>query len=177
MPHTQVYRAKGSRVLGAGTVGFAAVLLVWLGIGSPGRLLVLGPALLLLASLGWLAYWRPCVVIDEQGIVLHNVFRRVVVPWPALVEVHSRYGMRVETTGGTFGAWAVPAPTGLGRAQGGDTEATTMVRQRLARLQAHGEVPPADATTAPRTQVDRTAVAVAGVLTALTVLGLLATLP
>lgn len=173
MPHTQVYRASGSRALGAATVGFAAVVLVGVGVGSPGHLPALGPALLLLAALGWLAYWRPCVVVDERGVVLHNVFRRVVVPWPALVEVHSRYGMRVETTEGTFGAWAVPAPTGRSRAQGGDTEATTLVRQRLARLQAHGEVGPADPTTAPRRVVDRTAVAVVGVLTALTVLGLL----
>lgn len=173
MPHTEVYRATGSRFVGGATIGFAAVVLAWVVLGDPARVLTLGPALLLLAALGWLAYWRPRVVLDEQGLTLHNVFRRVSVPWPALVEVHSRYGMRVETTHGDFGAWAVPAPTGRSRARGGDTEASTMVRQRLARLQAHGEVGARDATTTPRVVVDRTAVAVATVLAVLAVLGLL----
>lgn len=140
MAYTQVYRSTWSRALGVGAAVFAGGALASLAIGSPDSLLRYAAPLALLGAVGWLAYWRPRVVLDESGVTVHNVFRSVHLPWAGLREVHSRYGLRLETIDGEhIDAWAVPAPVGLDRARAAQTEAAIMVRQRWERVLARGE--------------------------------------
>lgn len=172
MAYTQVYRSSMARLLGAAavTVAGSAVVTV-LVFGSSVRLLA---PFALIGALGWLAYWRPCVVLDERGVTLRNVFREVVVPWPAVVDVHSRYGLRLETPYGDFNAWAVAAPTGRDRARGAETEGAAMVRQRLERLRAHDELGVGSGEE-PEIRMDVGAMAVVVALASLTAAGFLLT--
>jgi len=161
MSYTQVYRSSMARVLGAAAVAVAGcavvTVLVYGSAASPVRYVA---PFALVGTLGWLAYWRPCVVLDERGVTLRNVFREVVVPWPAVLDVHSRYGLRLDTPYGDFNAWAVAAPVGKDRARGAETEAATMVRQRLERLRAHDELGVPGQGDEPEIRVDAPAVAV-----------------
>ncbi len=171
MAHTQVYRSGTTRALGAVTVLICLGGLVTLALRHEGQLLRFGPALVLAAWLVWLAYWRPKVVVDDEAVTLHNVFRTVRVPWSSVVELHSRYGLKVETQFGSYNAWAVPAPFGRERLRGTETEATLMARHRMERLQGLGLV--GHAPEEPQVQVQVPAVAVAVVLAAAALLAVL----
>lgn len=172
MTYTQVYRSNTARALGALTVLICAGGLATLTLrGDERDLLRYAGPLLLVAWLAWFGYWRPHVTLDEQGITLHNVFRTVHVTWASVIEIQSRYGLRVDTAHGSYDAWAVSAPVGRERMRGGDTEASLMTRRRLERIRGLGELS-AD-TPAEEPRVTWTPVAVAGVivLVALTVAG------
>lgn len=58
----------------------------------------------------WAVFWRPSVIVSDAGIRLVNVTRTIDVPWPALVEVETRYALTLHTAYGRFTAWAAPAP-------------------------------------------------------------------
>ena len=77
--------------------------------GGPGALSGVWP-LLLIAYLGWLLFWRPAVVVHDAGVTIENPFRAITVPWPALVQVDTRYALTLVTPGRSYGAWAAPAP-------------------------------------------------------------------
>ncbi|APX04595.1 hypothetical protein BWQ92_17290 [Arthrobacter sp. QXT-31] len=77
--------------------------------GGPGALSGVWP-LLLIAYLGWLLFWRPAVVVHDAGVTIENPFRAITVPWPALVQVDTRYALTLITPGRSYGAWAAPAP-------------------------------------------------------------------
>lgn len=143
MAYVQTYRSGWSRFLAVAAIALAVAFGLSLLLARDAQsALRWTPALLLLAVGGWLAYGRPLVRVDEHGITLQNVLRRVVVPWPALVEIDSRYGLRLETSDGQqWSAWAVPAPVGMQRARGQETEAALLVRQRWDQLRGRGEIP------------------------------------
>lgn len=142
MAYVQTYRSGWSRFLGFAAVGLAVAFGLSLLLARDAEVVLRWtPALLLLGVGGWLAYGRPEVRVDDEGVTLQNVLRRIVVPWPALVEVDSRYGLRLETTDGNrWGAWAVPAPVGMQRARGDQTEAAVLVRQRWEQLRGQGAI-------------------------------------
>ncbi|GAB3390303.1 hypothetical protein GCM10027568_13980 [Humibacter soli] len=79
------------------------------------------------ALAAWVALWRPRVSIDDDTIEVRNVFRTITVPWPALINVDTRFALTLFTPGHRYSAWAAPAPgrTGAAIAQ---------------RKQRHGEV-------------------------------------
>ena len=77
--------------------------------GGPGALSGVWP-LLLIAYLGWLLFWRPAVIVHDAGVTIENPFRAITVPWPALVQVDTRYALTLVTPGRSYGAWAAPAP-------------------------------------------------------------------
>jgi hypothetical protein len=172
MSHTQVYRSGNARALAAVTVAVCVGVLGTLAARRDGGdVLRFGPSLALAAWLVWLAYWRPRVVVDDEGVTLHNIFRTVHVPWSSVVELHSRYGLRVDTTFGSYAAWAVPAPAGRERLRGGDTEASLMARQRLEKLRALGLLAQGAEPEQPTVTWSLPAIAAAGVLVALAVAG------
>lgn len=142
MAYTQVYRSNAARVICALTVPICLAGLVTVALRDAGDALRFGGLFVLAAWLVWLAYWRPKVVVDDEAVRLHNVFRTVRVPWSAVVELHSRYGLEVQTPSASYNAWAVPAPYGRERLRGTDTEATLMARQRLEKLRGLGELDP-----------------------------------
>jgi hypothetical protein len=72
--------------------------------------LVRGAAWALLpALLVWAMFWRPCVVVDDGGVELVNVFRTIRLPWPSITEVDTRWALTLHTAYGRFAAWAAPA--------------------------------------------------------------------
>ncbi|MDP9822579.1 PH domain-containing protein [Nocardioides massiliensis] len=174
MAYVQTYRSGWSRFLAFAAIALAVAFAVSLLIAGDARgVLRWTPALLLLAVGGWLAYGRPLVQVDEDGVTLQNVLQRVVVPWPALVEIDSRYGLRLETTDGKrWSAWAVPAPVGVQRARGQETEAALLVRQRWDQLRGRGEIP-ARPDAQVVAQPDPVALATIGALAVATPLALL----
>lgn len=64
---------------------------------------------LLAALLVWAMFWRPCVVVDDGGVELINVFRTIRLPWPSITEVDTRWALTLHTAYGRFAAWAAPA--------------------------------------------------------------------
>lgn len=174
MSYVQVYRSNAMRALGALTVLICAGAVVALALHGDERVLLrYAGGLLLAAWLVWLAYWRPKVTLDDEGVTLHNIFRTVRVPWSSVLELHSRYGLRVDTPYGSYAAWAVAAPAGRDRLRGGDTEATLMARRRLEKLRGLGRVSPDAAPTEPQVTWQVPAIVGTAVLAALTLVGIL----
>lgn len=68
------------------------------------------PWLVLFVTTCWAVFWRPSVVVSDAGVRLVNVTRTIDVPWPALVDVETRYALTLVTAYGRYAAWAAPAP-------------------------------------------------------------------
>lgn len=66
--------------------------------------------LLLVAYIGWWAFWYPSVQIGDDGVTLRNLLRSISVPWSALINVDTKFALTLITTRGRFTAWAAPAP-------------------------------------------------------------------
>ncbi len=95
--------------------------------------LVTLPWLCLFVTCCWAIFWRPSVVVSDAGVRLVNVTRTIEVPWPALVDVETRYALTLVTAYGRFAAWAAPAP-------GAGTALRTSMRSRPARSDADDEI-------------------------------------
>lgn len=94
----------------------AALLLVAFALnGGLAEVVRFGAVPLALAVIGWVVFWRPRVTVGPDGLELANVFRTVVVPWDDVLGVETRWGLKVRTTAGRFGAWAAPAAPGRRR--------------------------------------------------------------
>jgi len=105
----QVYRPVFARVLLVVLAGFAlwweADLLVH---GRP-ALAVLGVLWTAAAACALVAlFWRPAVIVDDEGAELRNVLRDVRVPWAALDGVETRYALTLVSAGRRYTAWAAP---------------------------------------------------------------------
>ncbi len=107
MPHR--YRSRFGRALAVFVwvmSGLALVAMVTQG-GAEG--LARGAAWALLpALLVWAMFWRPCVVVDDAGVELVNVFRTIRLPWPSIQDVDTRWALTLITAYGRFAAWAAP---------------------------------------------------------------------
>lgn len=111
MAQPDEFRSPSGRLL---TVAGAAVALGVLALlaatGSWQQLLGFGALPLFFAALIWATFDRPCVRVSDSGIEVRNVFRTVEVPWPAVIDIDLRWGLRLITRLGTCSAWSVPAP-------------------------------------------------------------------
>lgn len=58
----------------------------------------------------WAIFWRPSVEVSDAGVRMVNVTRTIDIPWPAVVDVETRYALTLDTAYGRFSAWAAPAP-------------------------------------------------------------------
>lgn len=116
MGPTIVFRAAHARAWAVLSWAVTAVLLVAFYLnGGPAEVAQYGAVPLILAVLGWVAFWRPHVTVAPAGVTVANVFRTADVPWPALDTAETRWGLRLRTSAGPVGAWAVPAPGALTR--------------------------------------------------------------
>ena len=111
-----VFRAPTGRVYAVGTWIVAAVVLVALVIeGGASALVRYGALPLLLAALGWTAFWRPHVRVEGSGVRVVNVLSTTWLPWQAITGTKTRWGLEITTHGRTVGAWALPARSAVGR--------------------------------------------------------------
>jgi hypothetical protein len=88
---------------GGGRPGLSWTALAWL--------LVVGAAI-------YAVFWRPAVIVDDDGVLLLNVLRDVRVPWAALEAVETRYALTLVTAEHRYASWAAGAPgrgSGLAR--------------------------------------------------------------
>jgi Bacterial PH domain len=86
-----------------------ALLLVAVEAGVSGAVRA-APWLVLVAGICWALFWRPCVVIDDGGVHLVNVFRTIDLPWPSINAIDTKWALRLYTAYGRYTAWAAPAP-------------------------------------------------------------------
>lgn len=118
MGPTVVFRPDSSRVYAVICWVVAAAVLVAFAVnGGVVELVRYGALPLAVAAFGWTVFWRPHVAVGPDGVTLANVVRTVVVPWGAIDTVETRWGLRLRTAAGAFGAWAAPARAGFGRAR------------------------------------------------------------
>ena len=68
------------------------------------------PLIAFVALLAWAGLWRPAVRIDEHAVTIVNVLSTVSIPWPALIDIETRYALTLVTPQGRFAATAAPAP-------------------------------------------------------------------
>lgn len=62
------------------------------------------------AFAGWLVFYKPCVRVDDEGVHVVNPLRRFDVPWPALIEVRTRFAATFVTPHVAVQAFAAPGP-------------------------------------------------------------------
>jgi hypothetical protein len=75
---------------------------------------VIAPALLLVWVL-WIALYRPAVRFDARRVVVVNIGRTHVLPWPRVISIRQRLGLDFDLDGGTVvKAVGVPPPRRLG---------------------------------------------------------------
>jgi hypothetical protein len=73
---------------------------------GPGALLPAAPVLLGAAVLGWSAFWRSAVVVDDRAVRLLNVVRDVEVEWHALEAVSARWALTLHAGGRLHRSWS-----------------------------------------------------------------------
>ena len=106
-----VYRPLVSRIA---TAGYAAFALWWavddLVTGDGRRIAVAGPVMLAIGAAAYGLFWRPAVVIDDEGVELRNIVRNVRVPWALLEGVETKYALTLFVGERRFRSWAAGAP-------------------------------------------------------------------
>lgn len=113
-----VFRARGGVVLpllaaGPAVVALAGTLtgaLTGTPAGGDAAQVLAGWPLLVPAYAGWWLFRYPYVAVDDDGVTLRNPVRTIQVPWPALVDVDTRFALTLVTPQGRWSAWAAPAP-------------------------------------------------------------------
>lgn len=78
--------------------------------GGPAAFAAAAPLALAAAFAGWLVFYKPCVRVDDEGVQVVNPLVRYEVPWPALIEVRTRYAATFVTPHRTVQAFAAPGP-------------------------------------------------------------------
>jgi hypothetical protein len=108
---TEVLRPWWGRLLTVviGVVSAAMVLFAGTRGGWRDAALVL-PWAALVAGACWATFWRPRVEVSDAGVCIVNVTRTIMIPWPALRAVETKWALTLVTEYGRFTAWSAPAP-------------------------------------------------------------------
>jgi hypothetical protein len=107
-----IYRPRSARITAVGIATVATLIAVAtvLGDGPRAASPTVG-ACLLLAIAGVVAYWRPCVGIGPDAVVVNNVVRRATIPFARLVYVDTKWSLELYLDDDTkVTAFAAPAP-------------------------------------------------------------------
>lgn len=107
---TTVFRPRSSRWI-------LAIAGVIMGVGLTASVVTSGiqslastAPLLTIGAVAWWLFWFPAVVVGPAAVQLRNPVRTVTVPWGALIHVDTKYALKLVTPGGSYSAWAAPAP-------------------------------------------------------------------
>lgn len=74
--------------------------------------------MIVFAFLAWWLFWYPRVELSPTAVTIHNPLQVIEVPWEALIDVDTRYALKLVTPTGRYTAWAAPAPGILGTHRG-----------------------------------------------------------
>ena len=66
-------------------------------------------------ALAWSVYFRPAVVLDEEGVTLRNIVRDVHIPWGRVTDIESRWNLKVFVGDRGYSAWAITSQVGRPR--------------------------------------------------------------
>jgi hypothetical protein len=77
--------------------------------GGLGVVLVGVPVLALSCAVVFAMFWYPAVLVDDDGVELVNVARRVRLPWSSVEDVDTRWALTLEAAGRRWQSWAAPA--------------------------------------------------------------------
>jgi hypothetical protein len=114
MSPARVFASTSGRVLTVLAAAAALAALVGSAVsGGLGELLRFGAIPVLGIVVVWALFWYPQVEVSDGEIVLRNVLRTIRVPWPTFRGADTRLSLTIETTDGTFTAWAAPARSAL----------------------------------------------------------------
>ena len=64
----------------------------------------------------WSVFFRPAVVLDDEGVTVRNIFRDFHIPWAQVTDTESRWNLKVFVGDRGYTAWAISAQ--LGRPKG-----------------------------------------------------------
>lgn len=104
------YRPGGVRVLAVGWWVLSALLAGDLLLrGGLGVVLVGVPVLALSCAVVFAMFWYPAVLVDDEGVELVNVARRVRLPWASVEDVDTRWALTLDAAGRRWQSWAAPA--------------------------------------------------------------------
>ena len=105
------YSPGGVRVLAVGWWLLSAVLAGdLLRQGEPGPGLGVGLAVLAFGcAVVHALFWQPSVGVDDDGVELVNVLRRVRLAWASVEDVDTRWALTVRAGGRRWTSWAAPA--------------------------------------------------------------------
>lgn len=182
------YRSRTNTALAVAVWVLAAAGAVAVAALSPGalhRVWVLVP-LALVAVLAWEVFWQPRVTVDDDGVVLDELFHTVRIPWSIVVDVETQWALTIVAPHRRYRSSTAPAPGALARPAvgrvGSDApfdarisdvvgtdsgDAATIVRRRWQRLVEAGRIP------LGRAHLDRAEVRLhRGILTAVIVLAI-----
>lgn len=111
-----VFRGPAGRGYAVASWAVAGVVLVAFAVdGGAPEVVAYGALPLLLAIIGWAAFWRPHVRVSRDGVRVVNVLSTTWVPWAAITGTRTRWGLELVTHHRPVGAWAVPARSAVGR--------------------------------------------------------------
>ena len=158
-----VYRSNTNKVIsiaGWAVLGLAVVAAFLA--GRPSAVLGLVP-IATIALLIWELFWRPAIIVEDDGVTLVNQFHTVVIPWAKIVDVDTKWSMTIVTPERRYRGSAAPAPGAMYRpnlsgaartgrvvdgsiskadAPGTDSgDAATIVRRRLHAMADAGTLP------------------------------------
>lgn len=142
---SEVFRPLYGRVLTV-VIGVVALLAVvfaaWQGgWTSAGQM---APWAALFSGACWATFWRPYVAVSDAGVRLVNVTRTIDVPWPALIDVQTKWALTLVTAYGRFRAWSAPAPGAHGAVR-----SLASGPRHAAAVDSEGGARPADLTDTP----------------------------
>lgn len=159
-------------------------------------LLRYGWGLLLLSAVAIALFWMPRLSIAEHEVTVRNVFSTVHVPWPAIQLVDTKWALTIRTDKLTIPVWASPAPSRyasqtsdradarLAASAGGSSPrpgdllstgsgaAAYLIRRHWDDLRADGLLDLGVEAGSVRRDIHWTTIAVLGILTVATVLGI-----
>lgn len=99
------------------SIWFTAIAVAVAAAGLASVLATEGPAGLLagwplvgIAYVGWWLFWYPAVVLADDAVTVRNPLATIRIPWSALIDVDTKYALKLVTPTGSFTAWAAPAP-------------------------------------------------------------------
>lgn len=104
------YRPGGARALAVGwwlLTGLLAADLVWR--GGTGAVLVGVSVLGFSCAVVHALFWQPAVRVDDEGVELVNVLRRVRLPWASVDDLDTRWALSIDAGGRRWTSWAAPA--------------------------------------------------------------------
>jgi hypothetical protein len=103
-------RPTGSLVLAFLTLLIDILFLIQVGFFGDGTWLTQVGVVLVTATLCWLLFIKPKVVVFDEGITIVNPTMTASFGWDEVDEIETRFGLTIESGKAKVVAWAAPAP-------------------------------------------------------------------